>query len=583
MNVRYSDWIWSEEHQRYYCGVYDGNSDSLIEYLWEGQHQPTPATQRTEQDSHQKRRQKQQLQRFEGSPLYNQVRERACHSSEAEQRWHKEEEWNGPRLHSPNRPLESTKATTTATTVAESRVTSTSSGLTAVSSQKAVKQCHEVFARRETQGMSRNLQRDFETQKSRFMIWEATFDINKINKIMGDVLASMLKRLELIINKTGDMTGIENDNIPEVGHKESLLLFDMDDKSPDDEWTPGHEKDTRDSAIIAIDRIISRLYRLSARFEYTSLDQSAQATLIEEGNGIVEGFPAANSISNVHGVDIIVPSEWTWSPNDLNHYRWRVTDNGQVEYQWESNIGNNLAACDTECETESSQTPPQSPRRRFIRTGNDARDEECLDPHYYKQVQSSSHREFFVRGRVFKMLWSEAAGQVRPGGTRGSTHFSVESFGGNAYSEIRRFIVVRNKETFSQCLPIQTYRRQGACKPGLVSQDHAIIYTSSSPNVPFPDEETTRRALRVDPIPGQSLEAQSCIRFGKPWIIEHDLKLQEIGLIAQEHLHLLGEYYREAMGSDSEDENVESGGWVLDRHKHPDGIAPRWVSTSESM
>ena len=50
------------------------------------------------------------------------------------------------------------------------------------------------------------------------------------------------------------------------------------------------------------------------------------------------------------------------------------------------------------------------------------------------------------------MLWTEPAGQANPGRTRGSTHFSVVKYSETAYSEIRRFVVVRNKGTFSQCV-----------------------------------------------------------------------------------------------------------------------------------
>jgi len=50
------------------------------------------------------------------------------------------------------------------------------------------------------------------------------------------------------------------------------------------------------------------------------------------------------------------------------------------------------------------------------------------------------------------MLWTEPAGRVNPGRTRGSTHFSVVKYSETAYSEIRRFVVVRNKGAFSQCV-----------------------------------------------------------------------------------------------------------------------------------
>jgi hypothetical protein len=50
------------------------------------------------------------------------------------------------------------------------------------------------------------------------------------------------------------------------------------------------------------------------------------------------------------------------------------------------------------------------------------------------------------------MLWTEPAGQANPGKTRNSTHFSTVWLGEQAWSEIRYFVVVRNKGTFSQCM-----------------------------------------------------------------------------------------------------------------------------------
>lgn len=50
------------------------------------------------------------------------------------------------------------------------------------------------------------------------------------------------------------------------------------------------------------------------------------------------------------------------------------------------------------------------------------------------------------------MLWTEPAGTEAPGATRGSTHFSLVRFGETAWSEIRRFVVVQNKGSFSTCM-----------------------------------------------------------------------------------------------------------------------------------
>jgi len=65
---------------------------------------------------------------------------------------------------------------------------------------------------------------------------------------------------------------------------------------------------------------------------------------------------------------------------------------------------------------------------------------------------SSTDAILTVCFQVFKMLWTEPAGQMNPGKTRNSTHFSTVQYGETAFSEIRRFVVVRNKGEFSQCM-----------------------------------------------------------------------------------------------------------------------------------
>ncbi|ORY18180.1 hypothetical protein BCR34DRAFT_473748 [Clohesyomyces aquaticus] len=148
------------------------------------------------------------------------------------------------------------------------------------------------------------------------------------------------------------------------------------------------------------------------------------------------------------------------------------------------------------------------------------------------------------------MLWSEPAGMSNPGQTRGSTHFSLVCINEAAYSEIRRFVVIQNKGSFSQCIPIQTYRGQGATKLGLVVEDHGVIYTGhygEGPPPPLPGEAMTKHPIRVDSVYEEMLESSSRINFGKPYAVEHNVKVCNIGMVADEHLHLLIGYFRQTM------------------------------------
>lgn len=148
------------------------------------------------------------------------------------------------------------------------------------------------------------------------------------------------------------------------------------------------------------------------------------------------------------------------------------------------------------------------------------------------------------------MLWTEPAGQATLGQTRGSTHFSVVTWNEVAYSEIRRFVVINNKGTFSQCIPIQSYRGKGATKQGLQVQDHGVIYTGDEDTEPptvLAGEEITKEPIRVLSRNGEALIPSSRINYGKPYAVEHNVKVLEIGKIIPEHMHLLEAYFASAM------------------------------------
>ncbi|KAF2267709.1 hypothetical protein CC78DRAFT_46169 [Lojkania enalia] len=280
-------------------------------------------------------------------------------------------------------------------------------------------------------------------------------------------------------------------------------------------------------------------------------------------------------------------SPWIWSAEHQRHYCYRHDENGNIQYLWS---GVTQSQPDTTPSESTAQEPtrtsprypgttpqdirytpnssinqntsPTSPQgdytyaipsrspahprpipapnplpdtvqqsigginnpRRYIRTAQDNNDTEVLDPSY-KRVAAHHHYAFFKRGRVFKMLWIEPAGRNNPGRSRGSTHFSTVRFGESAFSEIRRFVIIQNKGSFSQCIPIQTYRKQGATKPGLNVQDHGIIFTD-----------------------GEQLEPESRINFGKPYAVEHNCKVMDIGVVADEHMYLLVNYFYQSMG-----------------------------------
>jgi len=76
-----------------------------------------------------------------------------------------------------------------------------------------------------------------------------------------------------------------------------------------------------------------------------------------------------------------------------------------------------------------------------------------------------------------------------------------------------------------------------------------MIYTGGpydQPPPPIPGENLTKQAIRVESKYGERLEAASRVNFGKPYAVEHNVKVLEIGQVAQEHIHLLVTYFQQA-------------------------------------
>ncbi|OAG16551.1 hypothetical protein CC77DRAFT_382152 [Alternaria alternata] len=147
------------------------------------------------------------------------------------------------------------------------------------------------------------------------------------------------------------------------------------------------------------------------------------------------------------------------------------------------------------------------------------------------------------------MLWTEPVGQANPGKTRNSTHFSTVLYGQTAFSEIRRFVVVRNKGDFSQCIPIQTYKGQGATKQGLIVDDHGVIHTTASAPDLLPGEKLTKYSVQVQPYKDERLEPESRVNYGKAYAVEHNVKVLEVGMVLEGHRYLIQQYFDSAMRS----------------------------------
>lgn len=94
---------------------------------------------------------------------------------------------------------------------------------------------------------------------------------------------------------------------------------------------------------------------------------------------------------------------------------------------------------------------------------------------------------------------------------------------------------------------MQTYNGRGAAKPGLVMGDHGIIHTSPVAPMQLPGEMLTKYSIRVEPTASETLEPASRINYGKPYVVEHNVKVFDVGMVIPDHRYLIGSYFENAL------------------------------------
>ncbi|KAH7348833.1 hypothetical protein BKA65DRAFT_477215 [Rhexocercosporidium sp. MPI-PUGE-AT-0058] len=137
--------------------------------------------------------------------------------------------------------------------------------------------------------------------------------------------------------------------------------------------------------------------------------------------------------------------------------------------------------------------------------------------------------------RVFKVLWSE------PEGTNGT---NITTWGGS-FKKIRRFVIVRNFEGHCLCLPILTYGGRGTLKPGVHSEDHAVVYSDRETGpILLPGETLSKSPLRMEPNDdSQKLDTTSRVNYAKVYTVEHNVKVFFIGALTRNAQAQLGADY----------------------------------------
>ena len=103
---------------------------------------------------------------------------------------------------------------------------------------------------------------------------------------------------------------------------------------------------------------------------------------------------------------------------------------------------------------------------------------------------------------------------------------------------------------------ITTHNGRGTVGKLIMQSEHSIIYTGREPPKRLPEEKKLNKdPIQVIPVhDSEPLDPLSRINYAKPYPIEHNVKVCEVGMVAQRDLRKILAYYRMESGYETERE-----------------------------
>ncbi|KAH6642194.1 hypothetical protein C7974DRAFT_446596, partial [Boeremia exigua] len=236
-----------------------------------------------------------------------------------------------------------------------------------------------------------------------------------------------------------------------------------------------------------------------------------------------------------------------------DYYCYGYGQDSNVLYEWAKNSSNYFIGATASANTTAAPADPVPDELRhrkpnFIAGAPSQGWYEQLDSSYRMRTGAEA-RAFFRLGRVFSMLFVEAADAIAQYQPENDALTEVR-FGGHVYTQVRRFVVVSVRRNFVQACAISTYRNQGTLRRGCDPTEHALVYNSSiDPESCYLPGEC-ERGLTKEPIEVIAADASayltrtSRIRFGKIYSIEWNVKVKDIGFVTDGCLGTLTEHYK---------------------------------------
>jgi len=175
---------------------------------------------------------------------------------------------------------------------------------------------------------------------------------------------------------------------------------------------------------------------------------------------------------------------------------------------------------------------------------------EALDSTYYVRDEA-----FFQEGKVFAVLFTEAAGMNSAinAVTDYNTALSRVRYNELAYTQVRRFIIVRRRRGFCYAVPIFSYSNQGTKKRGVVPDEHAIAYSfGKQPRLLEGEQRLSKESICIVTKDGEHLSRASRIFFGIQHPIQYNVKVKDIGYVHPDWMPTFLGYWNQEHGNDTQ-------------------------------
>lgn len=116
-------------------------------------------------------------------------------------------------------------------------------------------------------------------------------------------------------------------------------------------------------------------------------------------------------------------------------------------------------------------------------------------------------------------------------------------------------ILVRNLKPFADVdSRITTHNGHGTVGKLIMQREHSIIYTGEEAPARLPEEKKLNKdPIQVIPVENaEPLDPLSRINYAKPYPIEHNVKVCEVGMVAPRDVRKINAYYQQESGYETE-------------------------------